>query len=129
MKKRNTVLILGIISIILLITVQVIIITGVWRQKDEMFNLRYRFSSQDALASQNRRLGTDGFDTARMMIDNFAEKAVAEISQMTDSAAIELKKKDFLYFVRFVLNEEQDLSGLISIILNAGGLIRTSSII
>ena len=49
-----------------------------------------------------------------MMIDNFAEKAVAEISQMTDSAAIELKKKDFLYFVRFVLNEEQDLSGLIS---------------
>ena len=114
MKKRNTVLILGIISIILLITVQVIIITGVWRQKDEMFNLRYRLFSQDALASINRRLGTDGFDTARMMIDNFAEKAVAEISQMTDSAAIELMKKDFLYFVRFVLNEEQDLSGLIS---------------
>ncbi|MDX9725352.1 MAG: HAMP domain-containing sensor histidine kinase [Bacteroidales bacterium] len=114
MKKRNTVLILGIISIILLITVQLIIINGVWRQKDEMFNLRYRLFSQDALTSINRRLGTDGFDTARMMIDNFAEKAVAEISNMTDSAAIELKKQDFLYFVRFVLNEEQDLSGLIS---------------
>ena len=48
MKKRNTILILGIVSIIILITVQVIILKGVYQGKGEMFNLRYRLFSQDA---------------------------------------------------------------------------------
>ncbi len=66
MKKRNTVLILGIFSIIILITAQIIIIRGVWKQKDEMFNLRYRLFSQDALDVMDRQWATDGFDTARI---------------------------------------------------------------
>ncbi len=56
MKVRNTILVLGVISIIILITVQVIIIGGVWQQKDEMFNLRYRVISQDALSRMNRQI-------------------------------------------------------------------------
>ncbi len=41
MKKRNTVLILGIASIIILASVQVFIIKGIWKQRNEMFALRY----------------------------------------------------------------------------------------
>jgi hypothetical protein len=39
MKKKNTVLLLGIISILILISVQAFIIRGIWKQKDEMFVL------------------------------------------------------------------------------------------
>jgi hypothetical protein len=49
MKKRNTILLFGVLSIIILITVQVIIIKGIWKQKDEMFNLG-RLFSMDALS-------------------------------------------------------------------------------
>ena len=35
MKKRNTVLILGISSILILISVQIFIILGIWKQKNE----------------------------------------------------------------------------------------------
>ena len=49
MKKRNTVLILGIFSILILVSVQVYIIRGIWEQKDEMFSLRYTTRSQEAL--------------------------------------------------------------------------------
>ncbi len=44
MKKKNTILLLGISSIAILIIAQVIIIRGVWKQNDEMLDLRYRSS-------------------------------------------------------------------------------------
>ena len=114
MKKRNTVLILGIISIIILITVQVIIVSGVWRQKDEMFNLRYRVFSQDALSAMSRRWTTDGFDTARMMISLYSQKALKEISSVKDDSLLAAKKQFIIDFVTKVLNEEQYLSRFLS---------------
>jgi len=114
MKKRNTILILGIVSIIILITVQVIILKGVYQGKGEMFNLRYRLFSQDALTAINRRFSTDGFDTARIMINNYSEKAAREIAAITDTAKLSAKKKDVIFFVTKVLNQEQDLSQFLS---------------
>jgi len=114
MKKRNAILILGIVSIIILITVQVIILKGVYQGKSEMFNLRYRLFSQDALTSMSRRFSTDGFDTARIMINNYSEKAAKEITAITDSAKLSVKKKDVIFFVNKVLNQEQDLSQFLS---------------
>lgn len=114
MKKRNTILILGIVSIIILITVQVIILRGVYRGKSEMFNLRYRLFSQDALTMMSRRFSTDGFDTARIMINNYSEKAAREIAAITDSAQLAAKKKDVIFFVNKVLDQEQDLSEFLS---------------
>ena len=81
MKKRNTILLLGIFSIIILITAQIIIIRGVWKQKDEMFNLRYRLFSQDALDVMNRQWATDGFDTARILIDVKSEQVLKRFSR------------------------------------------------
>ncbi len=114
MKKRNTILLFGILSIIILITVQIIIIRGVWQQKDEMFNLRYRLYSQDALSAMSRRWSTDGFDTARLIISNFSAKSVKEFIEIKDDSLLAKKKQDIMLFVRKVLNQEQDLSQWLS---------------
>lgn len=114
MKKRNTILLPGIVSIIILIAVQIIIVSGVWRQKDEMLNLRYRLFSQDALEFMGRRWGTDGFDTARILVNSYSVKAARELAEIKNDSLLETKKKDVLYFVSRVLNQEQDLSGFLS---------------
>ena len=66
MKKRNTVLVLGITSILILISVQVFIIVGVWKQKNEMFSIRYTTRSQEGNNYIRRNMSTDGFDTVRL---------------------------------------------------------------
>jgi signal transduction histidine kinase len=114
MKKRNTILLLGIFSIIILITAQVIIIKGVWKQKDEMFNLRYRLFSQDALSIMKRQWSTDGFDTARFLISLKSEQSIKELTGMKEDSLIAKKKKDLFDYVTLVLNTEQDLSAWLS---------------
>ena len=86
MKKRNTILLLGIFSIIILITAQIIIIRGVWKQKDEMFNLRYRLLSQDALAVMDRQWSTDGFDTARILINIKSELVLKKLAELKEDS-------------------------------------------
>ena len=114
MKKRNTILISGVISIVILISVQIIIISGVWQQKDEMFNLRYRLYSQDAMESMERRWGTDGFDTVRYLINDYSELFIEELSALTDDSTTAEKKKYIYDLVLKVLEQEQDLSGYLS---------------
>ena len=114
MKKRNTVLILGIFSIIILITAQIIIIRGVWKQKDEMFNLRYRLFSQDALEVMNRQWATDGFDTARVLIGVKSEQVLRELAATKADSLTTKEKKDLFEYITLVLNKEQDLSQFLS---------------
>lgn len=114
MKKRNTILLAGIGSILVLVSVQIIIISEVWQQKDEMFNLRYRVFSQDALSSMYRRLLTDGFDTSRFVIDGYSAQAIKDIAAIKDDSVLAAKKRDVLAFVTKALNQEQDLSDYLS---------------
>jgi two-component system phosphate regulon sensor histidine kinase PhoR len=114
MKKRNTILLLGIFSIIILITAQVIIIRGVWSQKDEMFNLRYRLLSQDALSIMDRQWSTDGFDTARLLINSKCEQVLKEMAELKEDSLTAVKKQDLIKYVTLVLNKEQDLSEWLS---------------
>ena len=114
MKKRNTVLLLGIISIIVLTSVQVFIIRGIWKQKNESFALKYTMRSQEALYFINRRLSTDGFDTVRFILSRQSEKFNKELSEVADSSAMKLKKKEILENFSYILNNEQDLSGLLA---------------
>ena len=114
MKKRNTVLLLGIISIIILTSVQVFIIYGIWQQKNEMFSLRYTIRSQEALSFINRRLSTDGFDTVRFVLSKRSEQAGKELMEITDSATLSKKKEEVLKYFTIALNEEQDLSDLLA---------------
>jgi len=114
MKKRNTVLLLGIVSIIILISVQIFIIRSVWKQKDEMFSLRYTMRSQEALNMINRRMRTDGFDTVRFLLGRYSERANLELHTIKDEKELAAKKKDILDYFTKVVNQEQDLSGLLS---------------
>ena len=114
MKKKNTVLFLGITSIVILITVQVYIILGIWQQKNEMFKLRYTMHSQEALNYIRRGMSTDGFDTVRFLLSNYSEKANKELHAIKDQNELAAKKKEiFEYFAR-VLIQEQDFSDLLS---------------
>ena len=78
MKKRNTVLIFGVSSILILISVQIFIIRGVWQQKNELFGIRYAIRSQEALGSIWREMGTDGFDTLRYVLDHYSTNQAVE---------------------------------------------------
>jgi K+-sensing histidine kinase KdpD len=113
MKKKDTVLLLGIFSILILISVQVFIIRGIWKQKDEMFILRYTLRSQEAL-SYIRRVPGDGFDTVRYILGNYSEQANRKIHAIQDQKALDSQKTEVLDFFTQVLNKEQDLSGLLS---------------
>jgi two-component system phosphate regulon sensor histidine kinase PhoR len=110
MKKRNSVLFAGIGSIVILVSVQVYIVSGIWSQKNEMFNLRYRLLSQDALSSMSRRMSTDGFDTVRILLNWYSQEAIKELSQIKDDSAVVLKKKEIYEVASKILIEEQDLS-------------------
>lgn len=116
MKKWNTVLILGVTAITVLISVQIIIVIGVWKQKNEMFNLRYTLLSREALAQQERRRsGDNGFDTASVLINLYAEKVLKEgLADIKNDSLLTEKKKEILNHVRTVLLLEQDLSSYLS---------------
>jgi two-component system phosphate regulon sensor histidine kinase PhoR len=122
MKKRNTVLLLGIISIIILTSVQVLIIRGIWKQKNEMFSLRYTMGSQEALYFINRRLSTDGFDTVRFVLSKYSEQANKELRLINDTALLNKKKKEVFDFFSYSLNKEQDLSELLASYFERRGL-------
>lgn len=114
MKKRNTVQFLGIASILILISVQVFIIIGVWKQKNEMFALRYTMRSQEALNFINRRMPTDGFDTVRLLLSDYSGRANTELHSITDETELAIRKKDILDYFTNVVNKEQYLSELLS---------------
>jgi two-component system, OmpR family, phosphate regulon sensor histidine kinase PhoR len=114
MKKKDTVLLLGILSILILITVQIFIIRGIWKQKDEMFILRYTLRSQEALSFINRRVPGDGFDTVRYILGNYSEQANKQLHAISDQKELDSKKSEVLDFFTQVLNKEQDFSGLLS---------------
>jgi signal transduction histidine kinase len=114
MKKKNTVLILGVGSILILISVQVMMILGIWQQKNEMFALRYSSLSKDALSFISRRMSTDGFDTVRLLLRQYSEQAVKELHEIKGEKELAEKKKDILDYFTTVVNKEQDLSALLS---------------
>lgn len=115
MKKRNTVLIFGISSILILISVQVFIIKGVWQQKDEIFGIRYAIRSQEGLATIWRDMGTDGFDTLRYVLSHYASnQAIADLHAAKNDSALAVAKKDILDYFTKAANQEQDVSGLLS---------------
>lgn len=114
MKKRDTVLILGIASIIMLVTVQVFMVRGIWKQKDELFSLRYTLRSQEAMGFISRRSPTDGFDTVRLLLGKYSEEANKKLLQAKDQQEKDVLKKEIYEYVSSLLNHEQDLSGLLS---------------
>jgi hypothetical protein len=115
MKKRSAIFFLGIIAIMILIAVQMFILKGVWNQKNEMFDLRYRLLSQEAISWLSRRWSVTGFDTANYIISRYSEKIVKdEFDLVRTDTSSEGKKTIILRYVKQVLEKEQDLSEFLS---------------
>lgn len=114
MKKRNTILVLGITAILFLIIAQIIIIRGILRQNYEMLDLRYRLLSQEAVATLRRQSSIDVYDTVRFILDNYSENIITELPLIKDKQKIEEKKQEILEYFTMVLNQEQDMSGYLS---------------
>lgn len=111
MEKRNTIVFSGIAALIILILAQFFIIRGIWKQKDEMFDLRYKSLSQEAIVFLERRRATDGFDTARYLISRYSAQIIKEgLFNITDDTLLAGKKKDILDYIKTVLGSEEDLS-------------------
>ena len=123
MKKRNTVLLLGIASILILISFQIILMITVWKEKNEMFALRYSMLSKDALNFISRRMSTDGFDTVRFILSKspYLEQANKDLHTINDETKLTAKKKDILDYFTKVLNQEQDLSDMLSTYFERSG--------
>jgi len=114
MKKRNTILLLGVAAIAILIIAQIIIIRGIWKQNLEMLDLRYRLLSQEAVSTLRRQRAVDVYDTVRFILDNYSEKVAKELSGIKDEKLLQQKKDEILEYFTMVLNKEQDLSGYLS---------------
>lgn len=113
-KNRNTVLAVGILAIFILIISQVIIIKGVWVQKDEMLLLRYRSLSQEAASSVWFQRSFDPYDTVRLMLNSYSDMIVPEVFNTTDTAKRALMLRDLNDYFLAVLNQEQDFSEYLS---------------
>lgn len=114
MKKRNTILLLGVAAIAILIIAQIIIIRGILKQNYEMLDLRYRLLSQEAVSTLRRQQSLDVYDTVRFILDNYSEKISKELPGITDEKILEEKKKEIMEYFTMVLNKEQDLSVYLS---------------
>jgi signal transduction histidine kinase len=109
MKKKNTVLSLGVFAILILIAAQVIIIRGLWKQQDLTLRFRYRELSQNALANlRGQRINP--FDTVYFLLGRYSEQIASELQGISDSTKLGEKKKEILNYFTLVLNKEQDVS-------------------
>jgi two-component system phosphate regulon sensor histidine kinase PhoR len=127
MRKRNTVLLLGIISILVLISVQVYIIIGVWKQKNEMFSVTYSQRTREALGYFARlRAGgfsrDDGFDTVRMLLNDYSAKFAPSLFKTTNADSLKKKKADILEYVTVMINYQEDLSQMLASYFEERGL-------
>lgn len=113
-KKRNTILLLGITAIAILIIAQVIIIRGILKQNHEMLYLRYRLLSQEALASLRRQYKVDVYDTVRFILDEYSREVAAELPLIRDEAEMNRKKGEILDYFTMTLNQEEYLSDYLS---------------
>jgi signal transduction histidine kinase len=115
MKKKNTILIFGTGSILILISVQIFLIGSVWKQKDEMFDLRYKTLSQDVMAKLNKVNNNTGFDTALYLVNKYSEEVMnKEISSIKNEQDLVSRKKQIHNDISKILLFEQDLSEILS---------------
>jgi len=114
MKKRDTILLLGIISIIILVAAQVIIIKGIWKTTGEMLPLRYRSLTQEAVSSIRGSRSSDPFDTVRFILNDYSARIAKELPLIRDEQKMAEKKTEVFEYFSSVLNLEQDLSSFLS---------------
>lgn len=61
------------LAVIIFLVSQVLIVRQVWKQKDELFKLKYRSVARDALTEMAKKTGDSGFEKAFYIFDGAAE--------------------------------------------------------
>lgn len=113
--KKNVILIPGIASILVLITVQAYIIIQIWGQKDELFRIRYRQLAMEALEYYEEEYRINGFDTALYLIDYYAAEVLRSSEFMSaDENELGYLNSIITNEVRNILNQHQYFSDLLS---------------
>ena len=113
MKKRNTVLTLGIMAILFIVLAQGIILRGLWKQQNEMLTLRYRSLTQDAMNSlRGTRISVH--DTVMFLLRNYSENVAGELHLIKDEQQLAGKKQEILEYFTAVLYREQDFTSFLS---------------
>jgi len=115
MKRKNYILIFGVISIVILISVQIFIIKSIWQEKEVMFDMKYKTLSQEAMDQLWRFRQTDGFDTVFFLLDKYSEDVMKnEIGKIRNDNDQKAKKEEIYADISKILNQEQDLSPLLA---------------
>lgn len=113
MKKYRTFLPVG-FALLLFLLAQFFIVRQIWRQKDEVFKIKYRSGSQEAIDNMMVKSGDSGFDYAYMMVDYISRSHLEKSKYL-------LKKDDTLKFqlsvrdnITRLLNDNEVLSTYLS---------------
>ncbi len=113
MKKYKTFLPVG-AALMLFIVAQFFIVRQIWVQKDEVFKLKYRSGSQEAIDNMMIKSGDSGFDYAYNMID-YISSSYIENSKMISSQEDSLKFRESVNInISKILSEYEVLSGYLS---------------
>lgn len=111
MKKKDSILILGTASIIILIMVQVFVIKDIWTDKDVMFDLKYKLLSQEAMDQLNMMSQTDGFENAVNFLNNYSKEVMTQdIQKVKNDEDLRLLKEQVLKDAGRILTELEALS-------------------
>ncbi|HOU95547.1 MAG TPA: HAMP domain-containing sensor histidine kinase [Bacteroidales bacterium] len=111
MEKKNSILIFGIISIMILILVQIFITKDIWRDKNEKFDLKYKLLSQEAMEQLYRMSRTDGFEDALELINNYSKEVMnQEYKTIKDSSELKKLKDNAFNAVIKILTELENLT-------------------
>lgn len=113
MKKYRTFLPVG-AALLLFVVAQFFIVRQIWVQKDEVFKLKYRSGSQEAIDNMMIKSGDSGFDYAYFMID-YISKTHIENSRRIFSPEDSLKFRESVRKnITKILSEDEVLSSYLS---------------
>jgi len=111
MRQKNSILIFGVFSIIVLISVQVFVIKDIWLDKDVMFDLKYKLLSQEAMEQLNRMSHTDGFESAMELLNNYSKEVMTrDIQKIKNDEDLKNLKNEIIRDVDKILTELENLS-------------------
>ncbi|MCA1757963.1 MAG: HAMP domain-containing histidine kinase [Bacteroidales bacterium] len=96
-------------AILIFIASQIIIVTQVWRQREEVFNLKYRLVAREAVQEMMYKSGQSGFDRAYYIIDNLAPVYLLNIENASGNEDSVRISQDLISVVREVLLTDQEI--------------------
>lgn len=113
--RKQTNLTAGIVSILVLVSVQAYIIGQIWIQKNELFRIRYSQLSVEALDFYENQNRTNGFDTAFAYIDFYSSIILgSDIYRNAAPTDIDTVKSIITSDIVAMLSEREYLSELLA---------------